>query len=119
MIATIYETATGIISRTVVADADSVILQVGASESYIEGDYSSNKYTIVNGVAVENDSPVEDTTAVFVRNTRDLLLAKTDWTQLPDVSEETKLKYQAYRQALRDITQQEGFPHTIDWPEVN
>jgi hypothetical protein len=44
------------------------------------------------------------------------LLANSDWTQLPDVPEETRLKWQEYRQALRDITLQEGFPENIIWP---
>lgn len=44
------------------------------------------------------------------------LLLNCDWTQLPDVPEETRLKWQDYRQALRDITLQEGFPENIIWP---
>jgi hypothetical protein len=26
-------------------------------------------------------------------------------------------EWRQYRQELRDITTQEGFPHNIDWPE--
>lgn len=54
--------------------------------------------------------------ATSVRNERNLLLEKSDWTQLPDVPEETKLKWQPYRQELRDITNQPGFPSNIIWP---
>lgn len=41
---------------------------------------------------------------------RDHLLSQTDWTQLPDVPQQTKALWGAYRQTLRDIPQQAGFP---------
>lgn len=54
------------------------------------------------------------------RTQRDLLLARSDWTQLPDaaLSDEEKAAWTTYRQALRDITDQSLFPTTIDWPLV-
>ena len=51
-----------------------------------------------------------------MRHERDLRLTATDWTQLPDVPLATQLHWQPYRQALRDITAQEGFPLTVVWP---
>lgn len=49
---------------------------------------------------------------------RNALLASSDWTQLPDVplSVEQKSDWAAYRQQLRDITSQTGFPDNIAWP---
>lgn len=49
---------------------------------------------------------------------RNLLLQQSDWTQLPDVSltEEQKGNWVTYRQQLRDITNQPGFPDNIIWP---
>ena len=47
---------------------------------------------------------------------RDRRLTESDWTQLPDIPDATKLKWQAYRQALRDVTAQPGFPERIEWP---
>lgn len=52
-----------------------------------------------------------------VRIRRDALLAKSDWTQLPDISPATQLRWQPYRQALRDISQQPD-PNNITWPVV-
>lgn len=52
-----------------------------------------------------------------VRVLRDTLLAQCDWTQLPDVPLETKTAWATYRQALRDITNQPGFPDVIEWPK--
>ena len=53
----------------------------------------------------------------IVRERRDLLLARSDWTQLPDAPVDAAA-WAAYRQALRNITDQEGFPHDIAWPEA-
>jgi hypothetical protein len=54
--------------------------------------------------------------AVNVRQQRTEKLKDSDWTQLAD-SPVDKAAWAAYRQALRDITAQAGFPWTIDWPE--
>jgi hypothetical protein len=50
-----------------------------------------------------------------VRATRDTKLAECDWTQVADAPVD-KTIWATYRQALRDITAQEGFPWTITWP---
>lgn len=54
--------------------------------------------------------------AESVRTQRDKLLADTDWHGLSDVTMTAEMA--AYRQALRDITAQAGFPNTVEWPEV-
>jgi hypothetical protein len=53
--------------------------------------------------------------AVSVRAERTTKLAASDWTQLAD-SPVDKAVWATYRQALRDVTKQSGFPWTIDWP---
>jgi hypothetical protein len=52
-----------------------------------------------------------------VRGDRNKRLLDSDWTQLPDapLTEEQKTAWQAYRQALRDVTQQAD-PFEIIWP---
>ena len=55
--------------------------------------------------------------AEITRLQRYELLAKSDWTQLPDVPLATKEAWAAYRQALRDITEQPGFPFDVVWPQ--
>lgn len=52
----------------------------------------------------------------WIRQERNLLLAATDWTQAADVPQAVKDKYAMYRQALRDVPQQSGFPDNIQWP---
>jgi len=54
------------------------------------------------------------TLAKKARATRTALLQETDWCALGDVTMSTEMA--TYRQALRDIPSQEGFPHTITWP---
>lgn len=60
---------------------------------------------------------IDDDRAKGVRATRDQLLKDTDWTQIKDVPVDQEA-YATYRQALRDITEQEGFPFNITWPEL-
>lgn len=55
-----------------------------------------------------------DRKAKEVRDTRNYLLAETDWWMLPD-NNQTQAQI-SYRQALRDLPQQEGFPFNIEWP---
>ena len=53
--------------------------------------------------------------AQSVRATRGQKLANSDWTQVADAPVD-KAVWATYRQALRDITAQSGFPWTITWP---
>ena len=60
-----------------------------------------------------------DNQAQAVRDKRDKLLAGTDWTQTDDapLSSTDRESMRKYRQSLRDITSQSGFPQAIVWPE--
>ena len=60
--------------------------------------------------------PTQEEKAAAIRAERDALLAASDWTQLPDVPEAIRDAYAVYRQALRDIPQQAGFPDVVEWP---
>lgn len=57
----------------------------------------------------------EDLAAGDVRWKRSQLLTESDWAMNPDTPTD-KEAWGAYRQALRDITAQEGFPYDIVWP---
>lgn len=57
-----------------------------------------------------------DRFASEVRAKRNQLLAETDYTCLAD--RQPSATVIAYRQALRDLTKQEGFPYAVVWPEV-
>ena len=55
-------------------------------------------------------------TAGQVRAERDALLAACDWTQVADAPV-NPAAWAVYRQALRDVTTQAGFPLNVTWPE--
>jgi hypothetical protein len=81
--------------------------------------------TLVNGVYYQNwnQTPASETEIANrieskwweIREIRNELLAACDWTQLSDVSTETKAIWIEYRQSLRDITSQTN-PFSITWP---
>jgi hypothetical protein len=62
------------------------------------------------------DAGANNRKAVEVRAERNTKLAATDWTQVADVPQTLKDSYAPYRQALRDVPLQVGFPWTITWP---
>lgn len=51
-----------------------------------------------------------------IRTERNRRLTECDWTQLPDAPVNTAA-WATYRQALRDITEQVGFPWSVAWPD--
>lgn len=53
-----------------------------------------------------------------VRQTRDGLLTATDWVTIRaiDINTPVDPEWATYRQSLREITQQEGFPWNVVWP---
>jgi hypothetical protein len=60
---------------------------------------------------------VNDVAAAEQRLARNALLRCSDWTQLPDspLTAEQKAAWGSYRQALRDLPAQAGFPE-VSWP---
>lgn len=75
---------------------------------------------VAQGPIPEPAPPDPENVAAEVRAKRNELLAATDWTQLADsqLDEEAQAGMRAYRQALRDIPQQEGFPFNVEWPAL-
>ena len=59
--------------------------------------------------------PTSETLATQARGKRNSLLTASDWTQVADAPVD-QTAWATYRQALRDITDQVGFPEVIDWP---
>ena len=71
------------------------------------------------GVIAEYVPPPPPTTeqlASAARSKRNTLLTETDWTQAGDVPQVTKDLWAPYRQALREVPEQVGFPTDIVWP---
>jgi len=106
---TIYNSSTGIILKNVSGLGD-ITNNVGSGESYIEGTYSTDTHTIVDGVAVIKSSEVitqqnKTQAQLDLRNYRSAMLDASDWTQVPDspLSDTKKTEWATYRQALRDL----------------
>ena len=74
-----------------------------------------------HGRPVLRDAPAPDNDALAdaARARRDALITATDYLLMPDypISAAQLADIRAYRQALRDLPLQPGFPQHIDWPQ--
>lgn len=63
---------------------------------------------------IETDADI----AVRVRRHRDKLLADCDWVSIraAEKSQAIDAAWASYREALRDISKQSGFPRAVTWP---
>jgi len=70
---------------------------------------------VLNHVVQNRQQEVAETN---VRNHRDGLLQKSDWIAIKSYErgENIPAEWEIYRQSLRDITAQEGFPWSVTWP---
>ncbi|OZI36402.1 hypothetical protein CEG14_15500 [Bordetella genomosp. 1] len=69
-------------------------------------------------VAVDPPAPDVPQWTRHLRSRRDALLRDSDWTQLCDVPQEIQRRWRPYRQALRDLPAQPGFPATAVFPSM-
>lgn len=101
----------GLVTNTIeVNSLDFMPNLVEATEAGIGWSYADGVFT------APADTRTDEEKAAEIRNKRDSLLAATDWTASTDVTMTAEMA--EYRQALRDVPAQAGFPNTIDWPEV-
>lgn len=63
----------------------------------------------------KNTAERENFLSKTIRYERNLLLSACDWTHTLDAPVD-RAAWAVYRQALRDVPQQAGFPTVIDWP---
>ena len=86
-------------------NTDTQFLQSDDAPTLVDGSWVFG-FTVVN----KSQAAAEE----CIRMKRDGLLEETDWWA---VSDRTRTAEQtAYRQALRDITSQAGFPFSVTWP---
>ena len=62
-----------------------------------------------------DQAKLQSALATEARSKRNTLLAASNWTQVADAPVD-QAAWATYRQALRDITAQAGFPTDINWP---
>lgn len=100
----------GIITNTIEVDSLDIMPNlVEATEGSIGWSYDNGVFT----------APADNTTdaekADIARARRDNILLHSDWTQVADAPVD-QAAWATYRQALRDIPDQSGFPNEITWP---
>lgn len=91
-----------------------------SSEPYLEDGWV---YTVTvvdksdDEIAAE-EAAKTNAAATTVRSQRNQMLSECDWTQLDDtpMTNTQKQTWAVYRQSLRDITAQSGFPWNVVWP---
>ena len=132
MIYTIFNKTTGQILRVV--NTIEIDLQIGVNESYINNSYDDSLYYIQNNLPVllpvkpnqfcifdwETHQWINNSNEAnyYVINKRNKLLYASDWTQIPNnpLTTQQQNDWASYRQSLRDITTQSGYPFSIVWP---
>ena len=84
-------------------------------EGYI-GVNIGDTYDEQNGLFYRDGKRLDALNALTIRNN---MLKSSDYAMLPDYpcGEAERAGWIAYRQALRDIPQQAGYPDAIVWPE--
>lgn len=76
-----------------------------------------------HGVTEEEYNPEDEMTdeelASRIRMRRDSMISRTDFYVQPDYPSDSEglEAVKAYRQALRDVPEQSGFPRNVQWPE--
>lgn len=69
---------------------------------------------------IQNPEPDDSMVAEAIRDKRDNLIGETDYYLMPDYpsNPQNLEELKVYRQALRDIPKQGGFPRDVRWPDV-
>jgi hypothetical protein len=121
----VYDNQTGIIAMNrKMSDAQvEKICAENANWSYINGAVDSISERVINlqTLKIERRQRRIPSVANLIRERRKLLLQDCDWTQTADcpLSDAKKAEWAAYRQALRDLPDEQGGVNSINdvaWP---
>ena len=97
-------------------------IQQAAEPVLVSGAWLISKTVVaLTDEEIQNNSDAE---AALIRGKRDKLLSESDWVTVKAVDQNAQdgLGIQVpqvwldYRQALRDVTSQAGFPYNVTWP---
>lgn len=80
------------------------------------GDKWHTKYSVAD-MDDEAKAATDANQAASQRAERNRRLSETDWTQGKDIPDSISTVWATYRQALRDVPAQAGFPWDINWPQ--
>ncbi|WP_289171645.1 tail fiber assembly protein [uncultured Parasutterella sp.] len=89
-------------------------------EKQINDEDGNLKAITIEAIPQPTAEELAEQKAQTVRSQRDRLLSQTDYLVSGDypISDDDLATVKAYRQALRDVPAQEGFPDSVVWPEL-
>ncbi len=100
-----------------------VVVDGSANEKYDKSTFEITKDQVIETrhwrkYTNEERAEILERDSRNTRNHRNHLLRESDWTRLDDngLTSEKKSEWAQYRQQLRDISDQEGFPFEVTWP---
>jgi|DEB0MinimDraft_6_1074348.scaffolds.fasta_scaffold70440_2 hypothetical protein len=99
-----------------------VVVNIAESESALTASWVQSDSARIgdsfDGSVFGAPTPPLSELAADAREARDALLRQTDWVALKALESGVAVASDmaSYRQALRDVPQQEGFPNSINWP---
>lgn len=99
----------GLVVNTIVVDSLDFLPNLVSAE---DGGAIGDRYENGQFYKPELD---ESKAALEIREQRNIKLNVSDWTQVADAPVD-QAAWAAYRQALRDIPSQQGFPWEVQWP---
>ena len=111
----------GVSDGTFIPDGSiEVDIDISSDLSSLAVDMSGQIPKIIEMPAEIRQEMITTASAVLVRQQRDVLIAATDYLLMADYSITTEklIEVKVYRQALRDITKQAGFPTVLEWPQL-
>lgn len=130
----LYKSDTGEITRNISCPESMIESQLNTDESFIAG-VADDETQYISQQSIVNKSEKPDwfydydyQTHSWVVNEpklisqimqqRSNLLIGSDWTQIPNgpLTSEIQEQWAVYRQQLRDITSQSGYPFNVVWP---
>ena len=98
----------GIVTNIAVSNAPLADNWIASESARIGDEYKGGQFTA--------PPPNTELETAEARAQRNFLLSASDWTQLSDAPVD-QIAWANYRQALRDLPDQDGFPWSITWPE--
>lgn len=89
-------------------------------EKQINDENGNLKAITIEAIPQPTEAEIAEQKAQAVRGQRDRILSQTDYLVSGDypISDDDLAAVKAYRQALRDVPAQDGFPDSVVWPEL-
>lgn len=103
------------VAKTLVQDEIAVQLANGSTEFVMPEKFLQTLSELDPNYVAPTEEERNNILAEIIREERNDLLSESDWTQLADAPVD-QTAWATYRQELRDLTNQTGFPTTVNWP---